>query len=69
MELQEIKVGDVVRLKSEEINPTYMTVVEIIDKKAKCFWKDSQDFKTYDIPLPALCLKGNESRIKSDSLL
>ena len=69
METQEIKVGDVVRLKSETINPTYMTVVEISDQKAKCFWKENQEFKTYDIPLPALCLKGNESRIKSDFLL
>jgi len=68
METQEIKVGDVVRLKSEAINPTYMTVVEITDQKAKCFWKENQDFKTYDIPLPALCLKGNENKIKSDFL-
>ena len=69
MELQEIKVGDVVCLKSETTNPTYMTVVEISDQKAKCFWKENQEFKTYDIPLPALCQKGNESRIKSDYLL
>jgi len=68
MEAQEIKVGDVVRLKSEAINPTYMTVVEISDQKAKCFWKENQDFKSYDIPLPALCLKGNENKIKSDFL-
>jgi len=68
MESQEIKVGDVVRLKSEAINPTYMTVVEIADQKAKCFWKENQDFKTHDIPLPALCLKGNENKIKSDFL-
>jgi len=68
MEIQGIKVGDVVRLKSEAINPTYMTVVEISDQKAKCFWKENQDFKTYDIPLPALCLKGNENKIKSDFL-
>ena len=68
METQEIKVGDVVRLKSETTNPTYMTVVEITNQIAKCFWKENQDFKTYDIPLPALCVKGNESKIKSDFL-
>ena len=66
--MEEIKVGDVVRLKSETINPTYMTVVEITGQIAKCFWKENQDFKTYDIPIPALCLKGNESKIKSDFL-
>jgi len=68
MDTLEIKVGDVVRLKSETINPTYITVVEISDQKAKCFWKENQDFKTYYIQLPALCLKGNESSIKSDFL-
>ena len=68
MEAQEIKVGDVVRLKSETINPTYMSVVEISDQIAKCFWKENHEFKTYDIPLPALCHKGNESSIRSDFL-
>ena len=69
MESEEIKIGDVVRLKTEFVNPTYMTVVEITDQTAKCFWKENHDFKTHDIPVPALCTKGNESRIKSDSLI
>ena len=68
MEVQEIKVGDVVRLKTETTNPTYMAVVEITNQIAKCFWKENHEFKTHDIPLPALCLKGNESSIKSDFL-
>ena len=68
MDTLEIKVGDVVRLKSETTNSTYMTVVDISDQKAKCFWKENQVFRTYDIQLPALCLKGKESSIKSDFL-
>jgi len=49
-----IKVGDVVCLKSDEYDPTQMTVIEIADGKANCIWMCDHDLKTAEIPLFAL---------------
>jgi hypothetical protein len=56
-EIQEIKAGDCVWLKSGEQNKGLMTVGKITDGVATCFWMFNHELKQADIPTIALYRK------------
>lgn len=59
---QEIKVGDIVVLKSEDNPRKEMTVGDILSEKAMCyFWKDGSVPVSVELPLAILKVKRKSS--------
>ena len=56
MESKEIKAGDVVCLKHKEDRTLLMTIGQVKDGIATCYWSHSGEVKQADIPIVVLIL-------------